>query len=88
MNVAVNERTPSRSAAHRELVRLVQDALDELKHDYGEALRLHYIQALSVAETAKRMGRSDGAVMMLCHRGLRRLAELIGDPNKFFSHKG
>lgn len=86
--VAVHERTPSRSAAHRELVAKVQDALDALKDDYRDALRLHYIESLTVAETARRMGRTDGAVLMLCNRGLRRLAELIGDPERFFSRRG
>jgi RNA polymerase sigma-70 factor (ECF subfamily) len=67
------------------LVHIVQDALDDLKEDYGEVLRLRYIQSLSVAETAQRMGRTDGAVMMLCHRGLQQLEEVIGDPSRFFS---
>ena len=70
------------------MVLAVQNALGELKEDYREALRLHYIESLSVAETAERMGRSDGAVLMLCNRGLRRLAEVIGDPARFFSRKG
>ena len=83
--LAVHERTPSKSAAHRELVRIVQDALDGLKEDYREVLRLRYIQSLSVAETAQQMGRSDGAVMMLCNRGLQQLEEVIGDPSRFFS---
>ena len=83
--LAVHERTPSRSAAHRELVRIVQDALDGLKEDYREVLQLRYIQSLSVAETAEKMGRSDGAVMMLCNRGLQQLEEVIGDPSRFFS---
>lgn len=85
--VAVHEHTPSRSAAHRELVNQVRDALSGLKDDYRDALRLHYIECFSVAETAQRMGRSDGAVLMLCNRGLRQLAETIGDPAKFFSRK-
>ena len=85
--VAVHEHTPSRSAAHRELVGQVQNALLALKDDYRDALRLHYIECHSVAETAQRMGRSDGAVLMLCNRGLRQLAEIIGDPDKFFSRK-
>ena len=83
--LAVHDRTPSRSAAHRELVRIIQDALDGLKEDYREVLRLRYIQCLSVAETAQKMGRSDGAVMMLCNRGLQRLEKVIGDPSRFFS---
>ena len=83
--LAVHERTPSRSAAHHELVRMVQDALDGLKEDYREVLRLRYIKSLSVADTAQKMGRSDGAVMMLCSRGLQELEEVIGDPSRFFS---
>ena len=83
--LAVHERTPSRSAAHRELVGVIQDALDGLKEDYREVLHLRYIQSLSVAETAQKMGRSEGAVMMLCNRGLQQLGEVIGDPSKFFS---
>ena len=83
--LAVHERTPSRSAAHRELVRIVQDALGGLKEDYREVLRMRYIQSLSVAETAEKMGRSDGAVMMLCSRGLQELEKVIGDPSRFFS---
>ena len=85
--VAVHEHTPSRSAAHRELVGQVQSALLALKDDYRDALRLHYIECLTVAETAQRMGRSDGAVLMLCKRGLRQLAEIVGDPTNFFSRK-
>jgi DNA-directed RNA polymerase specialized sigma24 family protein len=48
---------------------------------------LHFIECLSVAETAERMGRSDGAVLMLCNRGLRQLAKIVGDPAKFLSRK-
>jgi RNA polymerase sigma-70 factor (ECF subfamily) len=83
--VAVHERTPSRSAAHREMVLHVQNALDSLKEEYRDALRLHYIENLTVAEAAERMDRTQGAVRMLCSRGLRKLAEAIGDPARFFS---
>ena len=47
----------SRSAAHGELAELPEDAPEELRDDYREALRLHYSRRLSVAETAKRMER-------------------------------
>ncbi|MCP4246448.1 MAG: sigma-70 family RNA polymerase sigma factor [bacterium] len=85
--VAVHEHTPSRSAAHRELVGQVQNALLRLKADYRDALQLHYIECLSVAETAQRMGRSEGAVLMLCNRALRQLTDLVGDPANYFSRK-
>jgi len=83
--VAVHEQTPSRSAARRELISGVHAALRQLSEDYQEALRLHYIEGLSVGGTAERMGRSPKAVVMLCNRALRQLARVIGDPVKFLS---
>lgn len=83
--VAVHERTPSRSIARREMLADLQGALDSLRPDYRQAVRLHYIDGLSVADTAQRMERSAGAVGMLCNRGLRELARLIGDPARFLS---
>jgi RNA polymerase sigma-70 factor (ECF subfamily) len=83
--VAVHEQTPSCSAARRELISGVHKALGELKADYREALRLHYIEGLSVAGTAERLGRSPKAVVMLCNRALRQLARAIGDPVRFLS---
>jgi len=83
--VALHEQTPSRSVARRELIDAVRAGLDQLKADHREVLRLHYIEGRSVAETAQRMGRSAGAVVMLCNRALRQLAQIIGDPVRFLS---
>jgi RNA polymerase sigma-70 factor (ECF subfamily) len=84
--VARNEHTPSRSVRRRELVSKVHGALAGLKDDHRDALRLHYIEGLSVGETAERMERTPGAVVMLCNRALKHLAELIGDPTGLLSH--
>ncbi|HNQ23587.1 MAG TPA: sigma-70 family RNA polymerase sigma factor [Phycisphaerae bacterium] len=86
--VAVHEHTPSRSAADHELTAAVQTALAELEEDYRTSIRCRYIEGLSVAETAERMGRSPGAVRKLCSRGLLRLAESLGDVSRFFSRDG
>jgi RNA polymerase sigma-70 factor (ECF subfamily) len=85
--VAVHERTPSRSIAARELIVGVRAALRDLKEDHRNALQLHYIDGLSVAETAERLDRSPGAVVMLCNRALRRLGRAIGDPARFLNDK-
>ena len=81
--VAVNLRTPSTSAAGREAVSAVKAALGLLPVDYHEALRLRYIEGLPVAEAAARMGRTEVAVQMLCHRGLRRMAAAMGSASHF-----
>ncbi|MGE3180399.1 MAG: sigma-70 family RNA polymerase sigma factor [Phycisphaerae bacterium] len=82
--LAVHERTPSRSAAGIEAARIIHDALSGLSPDYREALRLRYIEGLPVAQTAERMNRSEGAVCLLCHRGLKRLRESLGESARFF----
>ena len=85
--VAIHERTPSRSVADHELASAVQAGLDRLKEDYRTALRCRYFEGLTAAETGARMGRSEGAVLKLCERGLRHLADQIGDASRFFSRK-
>lgn len=83
--VAVHRHTPSRSVQCRELAAGMREALDDLQDTHREALRLHYLEGLSVSETADRMGRSAKAVVMLCNRGLKQLAARLGDPADFLT---
>ena len=83
--LATDSRTPSREARMHEAFAAVQTALENLKGDAREALRLRYLEGLSVAELAERMGRSEGAVHMLCTRGLQSLREVLGDLSRFLS---
>ena len=83
--VAVHERTPSRSAADHELAAAMQDALANLSEDYQTALRGRFIEGLTTAEIGARMGRSEGAVLKLCERGLQQLAARMGDISRFLS---
>ncbi|HEY3244696.1 MAG TPA: sigma-70 family RNA polymerase sigma factor [Phycisphaerae bacterium] len=82
--LAVHEHTPSRSLARREALELLQNAMAGLKPEYQEALRLRYLEGLSVAEAAARMNRTEGALCLLCHRALRQLETLLGDSAQFF----
>lgn len=61
--------------ANAELLRCV----GKLGKDQRECIILRFIQGLSVAETAVRMGRSEGAIKALQHRAVRRLAQLLPD---------
>lgn len=85
--VAVHERTPSRSAAGHEAIAAVQAAIGRLKPDYRDAIRMRYIEGLSVAETAAQMDRTERAVHKLCSRGLQKLRESLGEASKFLSRK-
>jgi RNA polymerase sigma-70 factor, ECF subfamily len=52
-------------------------ALRELPGEQQECLVMRFLQGLSIAETAKVLGRSDGAVKQLQLRGVRNLAKLL-----------
>lgn len=83
--LVVDERTPSQSMARREVVQHVQSALELLKTDYREALRLRYVKGMNVTEAAKQMGKTDGAMKMLCNRALKQLCEQLGDISRLTS---
>ena len=73
MELAVYERTPSRSALAHEMIGTLQRSMQNLPEDYREAVRLRYIEGMQVIEIAGRMNRTDRAVHMLCNRGLKAL---------------
>lgn len=85
--VAVHDRTPSRSAAGHEAIAAVRAAIGGLKPDYREAIRMRYIEGLSVAQTAAQLNRTERAVHKLCSRGLQKLRESLGEASRFMSRK-
>jgi RNA polymerase sigma-70 factor, ECF subfamily len=59
----------------------VEEALTLLRRltpEQAEVVALRVIGGFSVAETATLVGKSEGAVRILCHRGLRALAAHVG----------
>ena len=52
-------------------------ALAELPTEQRECLIMRFLQGMSIAETAKALDRSDGAVKQLQLRGVRNLAKLM-----------
>jgi len=52
-------------------------ALSDLPTEQQECLIMRFLQGLSIAETSKILGRSDGAVKQLQLRGVRNLAKLL-----------
>lgn len=64
---------------HKEL----RQAMKALREDYRTVLSLRFLSGLSPEETAKAMGRSQGAIRVLQHRALAALRELING-NKGF----
>jgi RNA polymerase sigma-70 factor (ECF subfamily) len=57
--------------------RLMQ-AVAKLGDEQRECVMLRFVHGLSVNETARVMGKNDGAIKALQHRAVRKLADLIG----------
>ncbi|HPF37714.1 MAG TPA: sigma-70 family RNA polymerase sigma factor [Phycisphaerae bacterium] len=83
--VFAHDRTPSRSVARHEAADAVQSAIEGLKPEYREAIRLRYLEGRSVGETATIMDKSERSVHKLCSRGIQKLREALGDASRFFS---
>jgi RNA polymerase sigma-70 factor (ECF subfamily) len=78
--LAAEQSSPSQHAVrHEQLLRLTA-ALAQLPDGQRDAVVLHHLQGLSLADLAARLGRSESAVAGLLHRGLKRLRELLGEP--------
>jgi RNA polymerase sigma-70 factor (ECF subfamily) len=71
--------SPSQGAARREQAVLLANALRKLPDDQREVLILHHLQALSMPEVARRLGRTLDSVKNVWLRGLARLRYLTGD---------
>jgi RNA polymerase sigma-70 factor (ECF subfamily) len=61
-------------AATRDDAAAALQALDRLPDDRRRALLLRFVHEMSTAEIAGILGRSEGAVRVLIHRGLRAVA--------------
>lgn len=51
----------------------------ELPREQAEVVALRVVAGLDVGQVARIVGKRPGAVRVLSHRGLRRLAERLGD---------
>jgi RNA polymerase sigma-70 factor (ECF subfamily) len=69
---------PEELAAERSRLSQVLQALQALSPDRAEAIRLYFFGSLSVAEVSIVMKKSEPAVRMLLHRGIRDLKERVG----------
>ncbi|MCH7872208.1 MAG: sigma-70 family RNA polymerase sigma factor [Planctomycetes bacterium] len=79
--------TPSHAAAAAEAQDLLAEALQKLPEDYRTVVQQYDLDGCSVAEVAKKLGRSEGAVYMLRARAHDRLRAMLGTESRFFSHR-
>ena len=75
--VAAQTAGPHATAEQRELRGTVAQALTKVPDAQREVLVLRYVMALSIADTAVLMGRTEGAIKQLQVRGLSALKEIL-----------
>ena len=71
--------TPSQNVALGEHVLKMAEAVDHLPEAQREAIRLHYLEGLKLAEVAELMGKTSGSIAGLLHRGMKALREELAD---------
>jgi RNA polymerase sigma-70 factor, ECF subfamily len=71
------EPSPEESVLASLSNRALLDAVHQLNAQQQECVTLRFLQGLSVAETAKIMGKNDGAIKTLQYRAIRTLARLL-----------
>ena len=79
--------TPSQSVAVREATQALQVALAGLPDDQRDAIRMRFLDGLSLEETATRMQRTTNAVRGLVHRAKQALRDAMGRSSRWFSTK-
>lgn len=75
--LAGDDPTPSQHVALGENVIRISQAIARLPDSQSEAVRLHYLEGLKLAEVAEELGKSTGAVAGLLHRGMKTLRQQL-----------
>lgn len=72
------EDDPGVIVSERDATAEALDLVRRLPPLQAQVVGLRVIAGLSVSETARAIGRKEGAVRVLCHRGLESLAAMVG----------
>jgi RNA polymerase sigma-70 factor (ECF subfamily) len=73
---------PARLVVERDAAASAWRAVQALPEDRRRALVLRFVDEMTTAEIAGVLGRSEGAVRVLIHRGLRSVAERLAGPEE------
>jgi RNA polymerase sigma-70 factor (ECF subfamily) len=75
--LAADQSSPSVRAERNEQVLRLAEALSMLPEAQRDALSLHFLQSLPLAEVGRALGRSQASAVGLIQRGLKRLRGLL-----------
>lgn len=73
--VMADDGTPSQCVRRNEALGVLTACVASLPDHYRNVIQMRFIEGRSVADVAKELNRTIGAVHMICHRALRMLRE-------------
>lgn len=77
--LVTHESSPSQKAMRSEQAVRLATALGCLTPPQREAIELHHLKGMPLADVGKQMKRDKGAIAALIFRGTKRLRELLGE---------
>lgn len=77
--VVSGDKSPAQLVEQRDLHQQLRNALRRLTADQQQVILLRFGEELKVAEVARLMGKSEGAVKVLQHRAVQRVRRLLGE---------
>jgi RNA polymerase sigma-70 factor (ECF subfamily) len=81
--VYADSATPSRAIRREEAFTTLVACLSDLSENHRQVIQLRFLEGAAVSEVAKRLGRSEGAVVALTKRALVALRESMDNMGDF-----
>ncbi len=83
--LAARDSTPSRQLAKREAAAIAISSIARLTEDQRNVVRMRILDGRPAADIAAELGKSEAAVHMLCHRGLKALRAMMDSMTGYLS---
>ncbi len=80
--MALDSQGPDELVENRLALNEVMKAAEKLPEAQRQVIALRFAAGLSVAETARAMGKGEGNVKVIQHKAIARLREMMGQPKK------
>lgn len=80
--LAVDSQGPDELVESRLALNDVMEAAERLPDAQRQVIALRFAAGLSVAETARAMGKGEGNVKVIQHKAISRLREMLGQPKR------
>lgn len=71
------QTSPSRRVIRSEHNRMVREAIDQLNEEWRDVMRMKHLDDLTMAEVARKLGKSESAIARLLVNGMKELKTIL-----------